>query len=73
MRTIIELPEQQVAALGELCERENISRAEAIRRAVDSWLASQMPTARAAAFGAWKRGKDSRKMVEALRSEWDKS
>ena len=34
MRTIIELPGEQVDALDALCRRDGISRAEAIRRAV---------------------------------------
>jgi polyphosphate kinase len=35
VRTIIELPEDQLGALDGICRRESISRAEAIRRAVD--------------------------------------
>jgi metal-responsive CopG/Arc/MetJ family transcriptional regulator len=71
MRTIIDLPEQQLAALGAFCERERISRAEAIRRAVEAWLASRLPAERASAFGAWERGEDSRKIVDDLRAEWE--
>lgn len=70
MRTIIDLPEQQVAALGAFCERERISRAEAIRRAVEAWLASRPPAERDSAFGAWDQGEDSRKLVDDLRAEW---
>ncbi len=40
MRTIVDLPDEQVEALAELCEREKISRAEAIRRAVAAMLAT---------------------------------
>ena len=71
MRTIIDLPSQQLAALGAFCERERISRAEAIRRALDAWLASRLPAERVSAFGAWERGEDSRKIVDDLRAEWD--
>jgi len=71
MRTIIDLPEKQVAALGDFCEWEKISRAEAIRLAVDSLLATQLRVDRASAFGAWAPGGDSRAAVEALRSEWE--
>ncbi len=71
MRTIIDLPEQQIAALGAFCERERISRAEAIRRAVEAWLASRVPAERDSAFGAWDQGEDSRKLVDDLRAEWD--
>lgn len=34
MRIITDLPDQQIAFLAEFCAEENISRAEAIRRAV---------------------------------------
>lgn len=71
MRTIIDLPEQQLAALGVFCERERISRAEAIRRAVEAWLATRLPAERASVFGAWEYGEDSRKIVDDLRAEWD--
>lgn len=71
MRTIIDLPEQQLAALGVLCERERISRAEAVRRAVDAWLAVRVPAERDSAFGAWKNTGPSRKMVDDLRAEWE--
>ncbi len=71
MRTIIDLPEQQVAALAEFCDRERISRAEAIRRAVEALLASRVPSEREAAFGGWARRGDSRTVVDELRGEWD--
>ena len=71
MRTIIDLPDKQVAALGEFCAQAKISRAEAIRRAVESMLASQGQTNREAAFGAWAPRGDSRAQVDALRGEWE--
>ncbi len=71
MRTIIELPEEQVKALAELCESQNISRAEAVRRALTKMLANQKIADRDSVFGAWKSKKmDSRKFVDALRKEW---
>jgi metal-responsive CopG/Arc/MetJ family transcriptional regulator len=70
MRTIIDLPDDQVAALAELCEREKISRAEAVRRAVDGLLARHRVGSREEAFGAWAPHEDSRKLVESLRGEW---
>jgi Arc/MetJ-type ribon-helix-helix transcriptional regulator len=73
MRTIIDLPEEQVIGLVNWCRRERISKAEAIRRALKKMLSGQQVVAREDAFGAWaKRGVGSRKMVEKLRSEWEK-
>lgn len=75
MRTIVELPDTQVKALARFCRREGISRAEAIRRAVDKLVANEA-TAEAqenlrAGFGLWRgRRPDGRACVEALRAEW---
>ena len=70
MRTIIDLPEPQVKQLALYCDREHISRAEAVRRAVGQLLESGhdvLPPA----FGGWKGKKvDARKFVESIRSEW---
>lgn len=72
MRTIIELPDDQVAALAELCDREKISRAEAIRRAVDVMLTEKQTVSRDTAFGAWAKRDDSRTVVDSLREEWNR-
>ncbi len=72
MRTIIDLPEDQVRELRELCKTERISRAEAVRRALAQMLARKQSAGRESAFGAWKGRKiDSRQFVEKLRREWD--
>lgn len=76
MRTIIDLTDEQLARLEEVAEREGISRAEAIRRAVDTAYAGVAATrsgeAREAAFGLWKGRKiDALKYVDRLRDEWE--
>jgi len=70
MRTIIDLTDSQVSALAELCNREHISRAEAVRRALDAMLAVKYTTTRDAAFGTWASRGDSCAAVTALREEW---
>ena len=78
MRTIIELPDEQVRALADYCARERISRAEAVRRAVEVFTreADRDRTARQAAFdagfGIWKDPRDAREIVEELRCEWER-
>jgi metal-responsive CopG/Arc/MetJ family transcriptional regulator len=79
MRTIIELTDEQLAALKRLCDREKISRAEAVRRAVDKLLTEQNDTKGRretilnAAFGSWKEDRrDAREIVDEMRAEWDK-
>jgi metal-responsive CopG/Arc/MetJ family transcriptional regulator len=79
MRTIVELPDDQISALAEYCHRKRLSRAEAIRRAVDAMLKeqAQLRERRAASleatFGMWKdRGIDTDTYLAELRSEWDR-
>ena len=72
MRTIVDIPEHQLAALGELCERERISRAEAVRRALEAMLALEQPRNREKSFGKWSQQGDSHGMVRKLREEWSR-
>jgi len=71
MRTIIDLPADQVRALAELCKAEKISRAEAIRRALGEMLTRRQTLGREQAFGVWRNRGDSRLFVEGLRREWE--
>ena len=73
MRTIIEIPGEQLESLDALCAREEISRAEAIRRAVAAYLRRESPSA-TRAFGLW-RGRRGTGLAyqDARRKEWDRS
>ena len=74
MRTIIDLPETQIEALDALCQRESISRAEAIRRAVAAHIRHERAREPDAAFGLWKtRPVDALKYQRRLRREWDRT
>jgi metal-responsive CopG/Arc/MetJ family transcriptional regulator len=71
MRTIIELPEQQLKTLSEVCRREGISRAEAIRRAVAEYARRQVAGDAERAFGLWRRRRaDGLAYERRLRREW---
>jgi len=72
MRTIIDLPQEQLGALARLCEVQKISRAEAIRRAVDRLLQDSLFEEKNVGFGMW-RNKDitARLYVDNLRNEWN--
>jgi metal-responsive CopG/Arc/MetJ family transcriptional regulator len=73
MRTIVDLPPDHVEALDVHCRRENISRAEAVRRAVAAYLRDQNHSAAERAYGLWRdRRLDGLKYQQALRREWDK-
>ncbi len=73
MRTIVELPDEQVEALGDLCSREKISRAEIIRRAVGDYLREKQAGKGRDAFGLWKgKSVNSLKYERRLRQEWER-
>ena len=71
MRTIIDLPEEQIRALAELCRREKISRAEAVRRAVAEYASRHATGDAERAFGLWRgRRIDGLSYERRLRREW---
>jgi metal-responsive CopG/Arc/MetJ family transcriptional regulator len=71
MRTIVDLPEEQLGALARLCEEQKISRAEAVRRAVGHLIKENAKKSKDVGFGIWRHKRlDGRKFVEKLRSEW---
>jgi hypothetical protein len=70
VRTIVEIPEQDIQGLDALCSREHISRAEAVRRAVTDYLKLHQGDADAA-FGLWQgRGVDGLTYQDGIRDEW---
>ena len=74
MRTIIDLQNRQLEALGKICEQENISRAELIRRVIDHYLQrkQEKETMVKSAFGIWKsKGVDALTYQQKLRDEWE--
>ena len=72
MRTIVELPTEQLTALDALCARDGISRAEAVRRAVAEHLARERSARPDEAFGLWRRRPvDGVAYQQRLRGEWD--
>ena len=73
MRTIVDLPEKSIDRLAELCRREKISRAEAVRRAVERYLESTGAQTGTAVFGIWK-GRDLDPLIfeDRIRDEWDR-
>lgn len=79
MRTIVDLPEDQIERLRDYCQREHVSRAEAVRRGVEALLVDrekkrvELKAALDATFGMWKhRGIDTDTYLRELRAEWDR-
>lgn len=73
MRTLIDIPENLLAQVDELAQRENISRAEAVRRAMKEYVDQRRAPRPDAAFGIWKaRRIDALESEESLRREWER-
>jgi metal-responsive CopG/Arc/MetJ family transcriptional regulator len=71
MRTIIEVPKAVLDRLTEIGERDDISRADVIRRALASYLEQHPPTDEDHAFGLWKkRPRDGIAYEDELRDDW---
>jgi len=71
MRTIVDLPDEQVDALHQLGIQHNLSRAELVRRAVAEYLDKRHDTGSDHAFGLWKRRHcDVLEYEDHLRGEW---
>jgi hypothetical protein len=71
MRTLLDLPDSDVEALGRIARQRSVSRASLIRDAIHDYLAKTVPSDRDAAFGLWKRrGEDGLDYQRRIRSEW---
>ena len=76
MRTIVDLPDEQIRALDAYSKKYGISRAEAVRRAVASFLPKRrqrrLDFRNDPAFGSWKnRDVNAVEYQRKLRAEWD--
>ena len=71
MRTIVDIPEEQIEVLGRICQEDKISRAEAIRRAIDAYSKQRQPSIHAV-FGLWRKRKgDALEYEDRVREEWE--
>jgi predicted transcriptional regulator len=75
MRTIIDLEDTQASRLDAWAKAQKVSRAEAVRRAVNQMLERATPPA-GTGFGLWAQGKavpparDGLTLQRELRDEW---
>ncbi len=71
MRTLVDLPDADLRAVGEMAEREGLSRAAVIREAVSAYLAVHARQHAADAFGLWgMEAPDGLILQRQLRDEW---
>jgi metal-responsive CopG/Arc/MetJ family transcriptional regulator len=72
MRTLVDIPEDELEELKLLSRSRKVSRAELIRQAVAGFLAENRAGLEDS-FGIWhKRGVDGVKYQEKVRSEWER-
>jgi metal-responsive CopG/Arc/MetJ family transcriptional regulator len=71
MRTLVDIPEEDLKALDDLGERRRASRAKMIRQAVREFLVNNRRASADEAFGLWRdQGVDGLEFQERLRAEW---
>ncbi|ARO33140.1 CopG family transcriptional regulator protein (plasmid) [Rhizobium sp. NXC14] len=71
MRTLVDIGDPEVKALDRLAQREKMSRAALIRKAINDFLARNNADVEAEAFGLWgDRQIDGLTYQENMRSEW---
>ncbi|HEX6030416.1 MAG TPA: hypothetical protein VFY90_03220 [Tepidiformaceae bacterium] len=73
MRTIIDLTPEQLTGLERFRKRKGISRAAAVREAVDRLIQSEGAADLEDVFGAWtaEEAEKVRHVIAELRAEWD--
>jgi len=77
MRTLIDIPDQQIQELAAIGAARKISRAQLVREALDAFIQRHRPT-RDSAFGLWRDHpspesdipRDGLAYPEHIRSEW---
>lgn len=71
MRTLVDIPEEDMKLLNERSAAEGVSRAELVRRAISASLAPHKATKIVEGFGIWAgRVEDGLAYQERMRSEW---
>jgi hypothetical protein len=70
MRTLVDIPDQQIEALAIICGAENKPRSEIIRLAIAAYI-EQHTSAPVDVFGLWKnKPVDGLAYQQEVRSEW---
>ena len=73
MRTLVDIPDDQIEELNKLAQREKVSRASLVRRAIADLLASKRKAQGdgiADSFGIRPDMEDGLAYQERIRSEW---
>jgi hypothetical protein len=72
MRTLVDIPEEDLAILNELSKIEKVSRSELVRRAIATYVQPHRKSAPLVGFGLWKDfPEDGLEYQERVRAEWE--
>lgn len=72
MRTLVDLPQEDVTLLNKLAKSGSVSRAELVRQAVSNYLAPHKKTGIRDFLGICPEFEDGLVYQERLRSEWER-
>jgi hypothetical protein len=73
VRTLVDIPNDELESLNALSKAGGVSRAESIRRAIKAYVDANRPPAKHEGFGLWKdKGIDTDEYLRKIRSEWDR-
>ena len=73
MRTLVDIPKDELESLSALSKAEGISRAESIRRAIKVYIELNRPPSKHEGFGIWKHYDiDGDEYQQKIRAEWDR-
>jgi len=71
MRTLVDIPAEDLDLVNGIAKKLNISRAEFVRRAISFYLEPHRSDPAAGAFGIWReRPVDGLEYQERIRGEW---
>ena len=72
MRALIDVPKDSLDSFDLVCNAQNISRAEGVRRAINHYMKyTEKPTNLDESFGLWsKRKVDALTYQQKLRADW---
>lgn len=73
MRTLVDIPDEDLKVLKRLSKARQVSRAQLVRTAISAYLNSQTDDAMHQAFGLWSKdaiAEDGLAYQERMRNEW---
>ena len=70
MRALIDIPDEQVAALAAIARRRGSSRSALVRAAIGEFVAKERQAPLDESFGLWRGGEDGLALQRRLRGEW---